>query len=274
MHLNRYYYSSLRYGTIKPEQMLAIASENGRQTLALTDTNSTSTCSNFVQLSSKYEIKPILAMDFRNSAQQQFILIAQNNKGFTNITDYVSQFLQNSKLEIPEIAPQLEGVFVIYPYSDKKKYDLKENEFIGIHPKDLNHLKFSKWNSYRNKLVVVHAVSFQNSREFNSRHLVRAIDNNTLLTTLSKNEHDKEKTRMLPYQELSDTYNVFPELMENTKNLVKKRHADFEFSHKRPTSPPRSSYNDTLATSLSLKTTYDGLQNGHKKRGERVFTNA
>ena len=39
MHLNSHTYFSLRYGTIKPEQLLAIASENGLQTLALTDIN-------------------------------------------------------------------------------------------------------------------------------------------------------------------------------------------------------------------------------------------
>jgi DNA polymerase III alpha subunit len=85
MYLNSHTYFSLRYGTIKPEQLLAIASENGLQTLALTDINNTSACLDFVRLSPKYKIKPVLGVDFRNCAQQQFILLAKNNNGFYNI---------------------------------------------------------------------------------------------------------------------------------------------------------------------------------------------
>ena len=85
MYLNCHSYYSLRYGTIKPERLLAIASENGLQTLALTDINNTSACLDFVRLSKNYKIKPVLGIDFRNRAKQQFILIAKNNNGFYNI---------------------------------------------------------------------------------------------------------------------------------------------------------------------------------------------
>ena len=99
MYLNCHTYYSLRYGTIKPEQLLAIASENGLQTLALTDINNTSACLDFVRLSKKYKIKPVLGVDFRNRAHQQFILVAKNNTGFYNINEYLSTFLHNSDLK-------------------------------------------------------------------------------------------------------------------------------------------------------------------------------
>ena len=101
MYLNCHTYYSLRYGTIKPEQLLAITSKNGIQTLALTDINNTSAFLDFVRLSEKYEIKPVLGVDFRNGAQQQFILLAKNNNGFQNINQYLSVFLHDSRLKIP-----------------------------------------------------------------------------------------------------------------------------------------------------------------------------
>src|SRR5690606_4395914 len=100
MYLNCHTYYSLRYGTIKPEQLLAIASENGVQTLALTDINSTSACLDVMRLSKKYQIKPVLGVDFRNGVQQQFILIAKNNQGFQHINTYLSKFLHNQNLQI------------------------------------------------------------------------------------------------------------------------------------------------------------------------------
>ena len=102
MYLNCHTYYSLRYGTIKPERLLAIASENGLQTLALTDINNPSACLDFVRLSAKYKIKPVLGVDFRNGVQQQFILIAKNNTGVLQINRYLSRFLHNEKLPIPE----------------------------------------------------------------------------------------------------------------------------------------------------------------------------
>jgi len=110
MYLNCHTYFSLRYGTIKPEQLLAIASKNGVQTLALTDINNTSACLEFARLSKNYDIKPVLGVDFRNGAQQQFILIAKNNNGFQNINAYLSEFLHDQNLKLPEVAPILEDV--------------------------------------------------------------------------------------------------------------------------------------------------------------------
>lgn len=271
MYLNCHTYYSLRYGTIKPEQLLAIASENGLQTLALTDINSTSACLDFVRLSSKYKIKPVLGIDFRNGVQQQFILIAKNNHGFKNINDYLSEFLHNPELEIPEIAPELEDVFVIYPYIHKKTYQLKENEFLGIKPKDLNHLKFSKWNTLRNKLVVLKTVSFQSKKDFNTHRLLRAIDNNTLLSKLTKSEQGEETDRMLPYQELCDTYNEFPELLKNTASILKKCQIDFDFSHENPNNQRCYTNNEALDFRLLKKLTYDGIHYRYKNPGERIF---
>jgi len=196
MYINSHTYYSLRYGTIKPEQLLAIASENSLQTLALTDINNTSACLDFVRLSEKYKIKPVLGVDFRNRTHQQFVLIAKNNNGYYNINTYLSKFLHNSELEIPEQAPQLKDTFVVYPYKHNKKYNLKNHEFLGIKPKDLNHLKFSEWNTFRSKLVILQTISFQNKKGFNTHRLLRAIDNNTLLSKLSKNEQGEETDQL------------------------------------------------------------------------------
>ena len=90
MYLNTHTYYSLRYGTIKPEELLQIARSKGIKAFALTDINSTTACIDFVRLAPKYNIKPILGVDFRNGVQQKFILLAKNNQGFQNINNYLS----------------------------------------------------------------------------------------------------------------------------------------------------------------------------------------
>ncbi len=260
MYLNCHTYYSLRYGTIKPEQLLAIASENGVQTLALTDINTTSACLDIVRLSKKYKIKPVLGVDFRNNAEQQFILIAKNNNGFQNINDYLSTFLHNQDLKIPERPDEiLDDCFVIYPFQKGKNFKLKTNEFLGIAPKDLNHLKFSKWNQFREKLVVLKTVSFQNKKGFNTHRLLRAIDNNTLLSKLPKSEEGNENDMMLPYDQLCQTYNEFPKLINNTEQLLEHCSIDFNFENKEPKNQKCLTENEDSDYRLLKTLTYKGI---------------
>ncbi|KAB1070017.1 DNA polymerase III subunit alpha [Tamlana haliotis] len=271
MYLNCHSYYSLRYGTIKPERLLAIASKNGFKTLALTDINNTSACLDFARLSEKYEIKPVLGVDFRNGAQQQFILLAKSNKGFHNINDYLSQFLHDQRLEIPQEAPQLDDVFVIYPYKSQQNIPLKQNEFLGIKPQDLNALKFSKWKDLRGKLVVLQTVSFENKKDFNTHRLLRAIDNNTLLSKLPKSEEGKETDNMLPYQTLCETYHEFPELLENTTALLNACQVDFDFSKEVPNN--QKSYTESEASDYALlkKITYAGVSYRYESPDEVIY---
>lgn len=260
MYLNCHTYYSLRYGTIKPEQLLAIASENGVQTLALTDINTTSACLDIVRLSKKYKVKPVLGVDFRNKAQQEFILIAKNNHGFQNINEYLSKFLHNHDLKIPERPDEtLDDCFVIYPYQKGKTFNLEPNEFLGITPRDLNQLKFSKWNRHREKLVVLKTVSFQNKKGFNTHRLLRAIDNNTLLSKLPKSEEGSSEDIMLPYDELCQRYSEFPSLINNTEGLLNNCSITFDFDN--PIPKNQRFLTDTADSDYELleRLTYDGI---------------
>ncbi|WP_407556531.1 DNA polymerase III subunit alpha [Winogradskyella sp. 4-2091] len=260
MYLNCHTYFSLRYGTIKPEQLLAIASENGVQTLALTDINSTSACLDVMRLSKKYKIKSVLGVDFRNRAKQQFILIAKNNNGFHNINNYLSKFLHNSDVQIPERPDEaIPDSFVIYPYQSEKDFELKPNEFLGITPQNLNRLKFSKWNQFKHKLVVLKTVSFQNKKGFNTHRLLRAIDNNTLLSKLPKSEEGSENDIMLPYNELCDTYAEYPKLISNTEQLLQRCKADFNFENVAPKNQKCLTDNERSDYQLLKQLTYDGI---------------
>lgn len=272
MYLNCHTYYSLRYGTIKPEQLLAIASENGVKTLALTDINSTTACLDVMRLSKKYKIKPVLGVDFRNSAQQQFILIAKSNKGFQNINAYLSTFLHQPNSRIPE-RPEcvLDDCYVIYPYQSGKDFQLRKNEFLGISPKELNQLKFSKWNQYRDQLVVLKTVSFQNKKGFNTHRLLRAIDNNTLLSKLPKSEEGQPDATMIPYEELCAQYRNFPELISNSSALLDSCHITFDFESITPKNQRFYTNNAALDFKLLKKLTYDGLHYRYKKPGVRIF---
>jgi len=193
--LNNHTYYSYTYGTISPEDLLQLAKENGYQHVVLTDINSTSASLDFIRLAPKYDVKPIVGIDFRNGAKQQYIGIACNNEGFKELNLHLSYHLHTNK-PFEDDAPAFLNSYVVYPLSRQHKI-LRENEYVGVRPSELLKLQFSPWK-YSNKLVILHPVTFTNKRTYNADRLVRAIDVNVLFSQLPKSEEAYPDEMMLP----------------------------------------------------------------------------
>jgi DNA polymerase-3 subunit alpha len=231
MYLNCHSYYSLRYGTFSEVELLELAIENNVNCIALTDINNTSACMNFVQQAKKQNIKPIIGVDFRNGNTQQFVALAKNNKGFENINRYLSSFLE-SKTTIPEKPKSLEEVFIIYPFEKALELNLTsfaENEFIGISIAEINKLRFSYLKKHEDKLVIQQQVTIRNKKDFNAHRLLRAIDNNTLLSKLPTTEECLETDVMHSAEVLQEYFKEFPFVIANTKILLQQCTIDFGF---------------------------------------------
>ncbi len=271
MYLNTHSYYSLRYGTMSPETLLKQAQQMGVSAMALTDINSTSASLDFVRLSEKYTLRPILGVDFRNGVQQRFVMLAENNHGFYRLNSYLSALLHADKFFIPERAPQLENTFVVYPFQ-REKFPLCENEFIGVRPADLNQLKFSKWYAHQEKLVLLKTVSFLDKKAYNAHRLLRAIDNNTLLSKLPVTEQGEASDVMIPEMLLEEVFKACPQILENTRKLLEACSVTFSFSDKNPKNQRAYTANEALDFRLLKKLAYGGLHYRYKKIGKRVFT--
>jgi DNA polymerase-3 subunit alpha len=271
MFINTHSFYSLRYGTIKPEDLLVLAQQRGLNTLALTDINNTSACLDFVRLAPKYDIKPVLGVDFRNGAQQQFILLAKNNEGFMQINRYLSYFL-HSEENIPAHAKILPHTLVIYPYATFKRDQLSENEFLGVNIEDLNRLKFSPWRNCLEKLVVLQTVTFINKKGFNTHRLLRAIDNNSLLSKLPVSEQGNETDLFLSSEVVEAAFQDFPKLLENTRNLLAQCNIDFDFSKEIPNNQHSYTNNEALDFRLLKKLAYGGITYRYGVPGDNVLS--
>ncbi|MEY8780273.1 DNA polymerase III subunit alpha [Allomuricauda sp. XS_ASV26] len=235
MYLNCHTYYSLRFGTFSEVELLQLAQQNHVTQLVLTDINNTSAGLNFVRKAPEFGIKPILGIDFRNGTQPCFIGIAQNNEGYLELNDFLSHHLHDGS-EIPDRAPDFKNAFVVYPFEQVLLNELeqfKNHEFIGISIKDLRRLPFSKLASLTTKLVVQQPVTFRNKQDFNAHRLLRAIDNNLLLSKLPKEEEASEEEKMYPVQNLAAAFSEFPFILENTEKLLNKCSIHFDFSKDR-----------------------------------------
>ncbi len=271
MYLNTHTYYSLRYGTIKPEDLLVLAKDKGLKTFALTDINSSTACIDFVRLSSKHHIAPVVGVDFRNGVQQEFILLARNNHGFRYINEYLSGLLHQKEFIVAKEPPIMPEVFVIYPFSKELNRPLNKNEFLGVRSDDLPRLKFSKINWPMEKLVILQTVSFQNKKGFNTHRLLRAIDNNTLLSKLPLSEQGEETDRMLSVGALCELYKDYPQIITNTRKILDQCHIEFDFENKVPKNQKTYTNNEDLDFRFMKKLAYQGLKYRYEKLGSRIF---
>ncbi|THV60809.1 DNA polymerase III subunit alpha [Flagellimonas alvinocaridis] len=232
MYLNCHSYYSLRFGTFSEVELLQLAQQNHVTQLVLTDINNTSACLNFVRKAPEFGVRPILGIDFRNGVNPCFIGIAQNNEGYLELNNFLSHHLHH-QLKIPQQAPSFKNALVIYPFEQVLLHDLddfSEHEFVGISIKDLRRLPFSRLVNLKHKLVVQQPVTFRNKQDFNAHRLLRAIDNNVLLSMLSKEEEANEDEKMYPIQNLAAAFSEVSFILENTEKILSSCSIHFDFS--------------------------------------------
>ncbi len=234
--LNNHSTFSFTYGTLSPREMLEWAIQNGLSQLVLTDVNNTAAAIEFVRLATEEPgiceqgINPILGVDFRNGNDQKYIALAMNNEGFEEINHHLSHYLE-SDIPFESEAPPFNHCFVIYPFNNAPQKRLAENEFVGVHPTQLIKLKFSAWKNQTEKLVILHTNSFRHKKDFNTHRLLRAINQNVLLSKLPETEQGELKELYTHPRELKSAFAEFPEIVENTERILQQCSIEFEFKN-------------------------------------------
>jgi len=237
VYLNIHTQYSLRYGTWSVKEVIAFAKAHYIKKISLTDINNTSACLSFIREAQEANIDPVLGIDFRNGIQQEFVAIAQNNNGFLEINNFLSHHLHH-KTAIPKKAPVFKNSYVVYPFQKtnlRKNRTLQSHEYIGVRISDLTKLSFLKYYpKLYTRIVLLESMSFLSKKEYNIHRLLRAIDENTLLSKLPKNKQALPEDTFKTPELLERVLENFPEISYNTKTLLDKCHIHFNFSKKKP----------------------------------------
>lgn len=217
---------------MSPEDLLKHASTMGIKRMALTDINNTSGCLDFLRLAPQYKITPIVGVDFRRHNKQLYICLAKNNKGFKEINEHLSHYNTNH-IEIPDGIPYLPNCFIVHPWHKGKNIALGANEYIGIHPEDVDAFRLFVKQYLIDKQVVLATATFRNKKDFNTHRLLRAIYTNELLSRLPKEQEGRQADILLPLQKLIDAFAEQPKAHLKADELLRQCHVDLGFGQKK-----------------------------------------
>lgn len=227
MYLNCHSFHSLRYGTIPVEELVQMAKEKGIKVLGLTDINASAGVFDFVKACLKNDIKPIVGIEFRVNNKLLYVGLARTFNGFSEMCRFLSEH-NITKKPIPECSPDFKEVMVIYPFENSLK-SLKKHEFLGVKHQDLNQLIKKENKVNIEKMLLWHPVTFRTKKEFQLHQIMRAVELNTILTKLEKQDYCGQEEFMLPLNELADLYKNHPQLIKNCKRMIASCNFEFDF---------------------------------------------
>ena len=191
--------------------------------MAITDINNTSACMTVLYLLRNHAKKrAVIGVDFRNGITPCYVALAKNWEGFRQINDHLSEHLHR-KQRFSSRAPvaALKDAWIIYPLESlPPNTPLAPNELIGVGVDQLRFLHLSPHIHRQHKLIAMPTATFRGKRDHNAHRLLRAIDENTLLSKLSKGKQAKEDDRYLSNDELRSAYVEVPYLLRQAQQVL------------------------------------------------------
>jgi DNA-directed DNA polymerase III PolC len=228
MLLNLHSYYSLRYGTISMDELIKMLISKGHNTAVLTDINNSSGVFTFIKKCQDAGINGLAGMEFRNGDKLLYIGIARNQAGFAELNQHRTR-ANYAKESLPEVAPEFNDVFVVYPFRSRKVSALRENEYIGIKPGQLMMIAREPRANFE-KYVMLWPVTIKNGTDYSLHQQLRAVDHNILYAQLTIDMLAHPAEKMPSMQLLLDTYQYFPEITRATEQLLSQCRFDFDFT--------------------------------------------
>ncbi|UJF29388.1 DNA polymerase III subunit alpha [Kaistella sp. 97-N-M2] len=267
MFLNSHTYHSLRYGILSVEELVKQAAYSGAKELVLTDINTVTAVYDFKKECEKFGIKPIVGVEIRKENQLLYIAIAKDETGMAEINRLLTNYNCFGG-ELPQVSPGFQKVFVVYPLKNIPEA-LKEDEFIGVRAEELNLLIRPEWQTFLDKMVLLHPVTFKTKKEFNLHKILRAIDQNTLVSKLSENDFCSPKEVFQPLENIIEKFKRYPQIIQNTQYILEQ--CSFNFDFETPKNKIYFTENKESDDALLRKLAYKGLEKRYPEKTQIVL---
>ncbi|MCJ1667966.1 DNA polymerase III subunit alpha [Staphylococcus sp. NRL 16/872] len=227
-HLNIHTTYDLLYSSLKIDDVVKKAQQNGYEALAITDTNVLYGFPKFYDACIEYNIKPIFGMTIHLSNGLytiETVLLARNNEGLTALYQLSSAIKMKDKDLVPlEWLHKYSANLAIIFKDAKKEHQGIINEFINNEATYINHT--SEVSFYNLKVVWIKNARYLNPEDIDTIPALEAIKNNTKLDLVSDVENIEE--HFFSKEELQKIQ-LADEIWNNTSELAKQCKANIEY---------------------------------------------
>ena len=240
MYLNTHSRFSLRYGVLSVDDILSWAQTAGVTRIALTDVGTTSANWDFMRRAERFGVAPVLGIDVRNGNVRRFVALARDAAGYEALCRWYSE-LNLAGTPFPARLPEAvraAGVAAIYPWAAWREARDGEARDPGAKPTDAAPLGTDEWVGVQAwevpavrlaradcdpelgpRLLALSTATFTCKRDWNTHRLLRAVDQNTLLSRLDASECGDPRDCFRAPEELRDAYAEMPELVVRAEEL-------------------------------------------------------
>jgi DNA polymerase-3 subunit alpha len=246
------------------QELVKRAADLGYKTLPLTDINTTMGAADFVTECRKQGVRPVMGVEVRNGNELLYWALAKNNAGFAEINRFISQHNLN-KQPYPNVAPEWENTYVLYPFWKRKLLQLKENEFLGVRFSQLT--KMFRQESFE-KLVALQPATFAEADDFQLHQCLRAIDENVLISRLDSATCAAADEILLSPERIKTTYALYPQLIENAERILDDCEIDLDDSPKNKRCFTGNVYDDR---ELLRQLAFDGMVYRYGKTNKTAY---
>ncbi|TGE17458.1 DNA polymerase III subunit alpha [Staphylococcus petrasii] len=227
-HLNIHTTYDLLYSSLKIDDVVKKAQQNGYEALAITDTNVLYGFPKFYDACVEHHIKPIFGMTIHLSNGLytiETVLLARNNKGLTALYQLSSAIKMKDKDLVPlEWLHKYSADLAIIFKEAQEEHQSIVNEFVKHEAIYINHT--SNTSIYDLKVVWLKNARYLDSKDIDTIPALEAIKNNTKLDLVNDIEDIEE--HFFSENELQEMQ-LSEDIWQNTSELASQCTAEIEY---------------------------------------------
>jgi error-prone DNA polymerase len=232
IHLHVHSNYSFCRGASRIEALADAALARGMKAMALTDTNGLYGVVWFLQHAAEHGLKPIVGAELRTAAERAVVL-TRNREGYATLCRLISQRHLDSGFELRQaLLADREHLFVLSDQLSLLEALARDNGREGLYV-ELNDpasepalLRFARAHGL--PIVATNDVHFVDASDFALHRLLRAIDLNTSLSRIPKEELASDDRWLKPPDVMARRYPHLPEALENTLRIADGCSSDFD----------------------------------------------
>ncbi|MBE9534620.1 MAG: DNA polymerase III subunit alpha [Proteobacteria bacterium] len=230
-HLHTHSCYSLMRGASQLEALVVAARRHSMTHLALTDTNGFYGLPNFLETARKHGIEPIAGVQV-TSRDGEAVLLARTPEAYPHLSELVSRrHLEETFSLTAALAENLPGVVVLSADLELlSQLQGRAELYVEIRPGSAGKAPLRFAREHQLPRVATNAVYFAEPDGYSLHRLLRAIDLNSTLADLPKDEMVQPGQWLKPTRQMAAHFPHCPEALAEAIHLARRCHTGWKFS--------------------------------------------